>query len=227
MRFTTRGRKKIGTTNTRNNLSFLSVITRSKILINIAACLAVIGTVVMLTGGIWDATSHSLRAPEYFWSIQHVAVYTGVSMIASSGIVGAILLKRNRNDLFGALPKGLKIIILGSIVQIAAGYGDSLSHDVFGIDGLVSFTHQPLEVGLVLSALGGFFVIRSLNDNGSADNSSYYCYYSRLHSALLPFSIVTLILSISWVCFNLSLLVGGTVLCIPVYQLFSSGCAIL
>lgn len=194
-------------------MPFLYLLVKSSFLIKTSSLLAVIGTVGMLAGGIWDATSHSLEEPEYFWSIQHVAVYVGVSMIASSGIVSAILLKRNRDDLPDTISKGFKIIILGSILQIAAGYGDSISHDIFGIDGLVSLTHQPLEAGLVLSAFGSFLVIRSLDD-------------SRIQR-LLPFSILALILSIMWLCFNLILLVGGTILCIPVYQIFSSGCAIL
>jgi len=56
--------------------------------------LAVFGTILELTGGIWDAVSHIMQEPELFWTIQHVSVYTGVAMISSSGILGGILLAK-------------------------------------------------------------------------------------------------------------------------------------
>jgi len=188
-----------------------STLLRPQTLLVLVSTLAVFGTTQMLLGGFWDATSHAIREPENFWSIQHVAVYVGVAMIAISGIVGSYLLKNKQID--GILKKGVQIVIIGSIIQIAAGYGDSLSHDIFGIDGLISLPHQPLEFGLVLSALGGFFIIKA-NTNKTIRK-------------LLPITIATLILSISWLGFNLALLVGGVILCVPIYEIFSSGCAIL
>lgn len=180
-------------------------------LVVIVAILATLGTAQMMTAGIWDAISHTLREPESFWSIQHVAVYTGVGMIAVSAILGTIFLKTN--DITGLLKHGTMLVIIGALLQISAGYADSVSHDVFGIDGLLSFSHQPLELGLVLSATGSFILLKSVND-------------SKLQK-FLPVSIITLILSSSWLGFNLLLLVGSIVMCMPVYEVFSSGCAIL
>ena len=34
------------------------------------------------------------------------------------------------------LKTGIKFVIVGSIIQMISGFGDSLSHDLFGIDGL-------------------------------------------------------------------------------------------
>ncbi len=191
------------------NKILLSVLNDSS-LVSIVSFLAVCGSLLMLSGGVWDAASHALKEPEYFWSVQHVAVYSGVGMVASSAMISGVLLKKR--EIHAKLSLGLKIIMIGSILQIAAGYGDSLSHDVFGIDGLLSLTHQPLEAGLVLSAFGSYLAIRSLGG---------------FIQRFLPFSIIVLILSVSWLVFNLALLIGGTILCIPVYHLFSSGCAIL
>ncbi len=188
-----------------------STLLRPQTLLILVSTLAVFGTTQMLLGGIWDATSHALREPENFWSIQHISVYIGVTMIAISGLVGTYLLKNKQIN--GILKKGVLIVIIGSIIQIAAGYGDSLSHDVFGIDGLLSLSHQPLEFGIVLSALGGFLIMKS-NPNKTVRK-------------FLPISIVTLIMSISWLGFNFALLSGGIILCIQIYELFSSGCAIL
>jgi len=180
-------------------------------LIAIASVLAVVGPVVILTGGIWDAISHLQREPELFWTIQHVSVYTGVSMITSAGIIGVILLVRN--SVKGILKKGIQLVIIGSIIQLVSGFADSLSHDLYGIDGLISWSHQPLEFGIVLAAIGGFLIMKS-----------------RQHTKLkifLPFSIISLLLLTSWLGFNIFLVFGHVIQCIPVYDIFSSGCSIL
>jgi len=188
-----------------------SILLRRETLLEIISLLAVFGSFLEITGGIWDATSHILREPELFWTIQHVAVYTGVAMIAGSGILGAIFLITKK--VTGNLKRGLQIIIIGSALQVSAGYADSLSHDLFGIDGLVSWSHQPLEIGLLLSALGGFLIMTVMKN--------------QKFKKLLPVSILTLIFSISWLGFNLSLIFASPVLCTLVYEIFSSGCAVL
>ena len=188
-----------------------SILLRRQTLLEIISLLAVFGSLLEITGGIWDATSHILREPELFWTIQHVAVYTGVAMIASSGILGTIFLITKK--VTGNLERGLQIIIIGSALQVSAGYADSLSHDLFGIDGLVSWSHQPLEIGLLLSALGGFLIMTVMKN--------------QKFKKLLPVSILTLIFSISWLGFNLSLIFASPVLCTLVYEIFSSGCAVL
>ncbi len=180
-------------------------------LVSIVSILAVVGPVIILSGGVWDAISHLQREPELFWTIQHISVYTGVSMITSAGFIGIILLVRN--SVKGILKKGIQLVIVGSIIQLVSGFGDSLSHDVYGIDGLISWSHQPLEFGIVLAALGGFLIIKS-----------------RQHTKLgmfLPFSIVALLLLTSWLGFNVFLIFGHVIQCIPVYDIFSSGCSIL
>jgi hypothetical protein len=188
-----------------------SILIRRETLLEIISLLAVFGSFLEITAGMWDATSHILREPESFWTIQHVAVYTGVAMIAGSGILGAIFLITKK--VTGNLKRGLQIIIIGSALQVSAGYADSLSHDLFGIDGLVSWSHQPLEIGLLLSALGGFLIMTVMK--------------TQKFKKLLPVSILTLIFSISWLGFNLSLIFASPVLCTLVYEIFSSGCAVL
>ena len=180
-------------------------------LISIASILAVIGPVIILSGGIWDAISHLQREPELFWTIQHISVYTGVSMVSISGIIGINLLLRN--SVRGILKKGIQLVIIGSIIQLISGFGDSLSHDLYGIDGLISWSHQPLEFGIVLASLGGFLIMKS-----------------RQHTRLkifLPFSIISLLLLTGWLGFNVFLIFGHVIQCIPVYDIFSSGCSIL
>ena len=188
-----------------------SVLLNPNSLVSIASILAVIGPVIILSGGVWDAISHLQREPELFWTIQHISVYTGVSMVTSAGFIGIILLVRN--SVKGILKKGIQLVIVGSIIQLVSGFADSLSHDLYGIDGLISWSHQPLEFGIVLAALGGYLIIKS-----------------RQHTKLgmfLPFSIVALLLLTSWLGFNVFLIFGHVIQCIPVYDIFSSGCSIL
>ena len=188
-----------------------SSFTKPNNLISIVSVLAVIGPVVILSGGIWDAISHLQREPELFWTIQHISVYTGVSMITSAGIIGTILLVRN--SVKGILKKGIQLVIVGSIIQLVSGFGDSLSHDLYGIDGLISWSHQPLEFGIVLAALGGFLMMKSRQN-------------TKL-KIFLPFSIIALLLLTGWLGFNIFLIFGHVIQCIPVYDIFSSGCSIL
>ena len=180
-------------------------------LVFLVSILAVIGPVIILSGGIWDAISHLQKEPELFWTIQHISVYSGVSMVTSAGIVGGILLIRNSAK--GILKRGIQLVIVGSAIQLVSGFGDSLSHEVYGIDGLISWSHQPLEFGIVLAAFGGFLIMKS-----------------RQHTKLgvfLPFSIVALLLLAGWLGFNIFLIFGHVIQCIPVYDIFSSGCSIL
>ena len=188
-----------------------SLILKPQSVLTLVIILSIFGPLVILSGGIWDAISHFMKEPEFFWTIQHVAVYTGVTMSASAGILGSILVIRK--FVITNMKKGIIIFLVGCIIQIVSGYVDFISHEIFGIDGLVSLSHQPLELGLVLTALGGFLMIKSLK--------------SGKIKRFVPVSIISLIFSISWLGFNLSLLVGETILCLPFYEIFSSGCAIL
>jgi len=188
-----------------------SLISKPQLIQTFIVTLAILGPFVVLSGGMWDAISHFLKAPDFFWTIQHVVVYSGVAMISSAGLLGSILIIKKRVD--ENMKKGIIVVLIGSIIQIIAGFGDSMSHDIFGIDGLVSWSHQPLEFGILLTALGGFLIIKSIK-------------YGKIKK-LIPISIISLIFSVSWLGFNLSLLAGGTILCLPFYEIFSSGCAIL
>ena len=164
-----------------------------------------------MSAGFWDAISHLQKEPEFFWSVPHIVVYTGVSITSSAAIIGTILLLRNSTK--NSLKNGIILVITGSLIQIVSGYADSLSHDVFGIDGLISWSHQPLEFGLVLSALGGFLILKNLEK-------------TKL-KVFLPFSIISFLFFTTWLVFNLVLIFGHTIQCLPVYKIFLSGCSIL
>ena len=188
-----------------------SVITKTTTLVSFVSVLAVVGPVITVSGGFWDAISHLLREPEFFWTIQHITVYSGVTLVAAAAFVGIILILIN--SVKNSLKTGVILVIIGAAVQLISGYADSLSHDVYGIDGLISWSHQPLELGLVLASLGGLLILKNRE-------------HTKL-KILIPFSIISFIFFTTWLVFNLVLIFGHTIQCIPVYEIFSSGCSIL
>ena len=188
-----------------------STLVKSDNLVHVICILSVIGPVITVSAGFWDAISHLQKEPEFFWSPSHMIVYTGVSMTAVAAILGGMLIIRK--SVHRSLKTGIKLVMVGSVIQLISGFGDSLSHEVFGIDGLISWSHQPLELGLVLGSLGGLLILKNRE-------------HTKLR-LLLPFSIVTFLFFTIWLGFNLVLIFGHTIQCIPIYEIFSSGCAIL
>ena len=180
-------------------------------LISVVSILAVIGPVIVVSAGFWDAISHLQKEPEFFWSSPHIVVYTGVSITSCAAILGTVLLARKL--IRKSFKTGIILVIVGSTIQLISGFGDSISHEIYGIDGLISWSHQPLELGLVLASLGGFMILKN-NENPKL-------------KMFIPFSIVTFLFFTTWLLFNLTLIFGHTIQCIPVYEIFSSGCAIL
>lgn len=184
---------------------------KSNTQLSIISILAVTGPVIILIAGIWDAINHIQNEPEFFWSDPHIVVYAGVTLVGIAALFSVNLLIKN--SIQGILKRGLQLVIIGSIIQFVSGFGDSISHDMFGIDGLLSLTHQPLEIGIVLSALGGFLIVKS------RQNSNLEIF--------LPFAIVTFLLMTAWLAFNFALYFGHYIQCMPIHLIFSSGCAIL
>ena len=184
---------------------------KSNTQLSIISILAVTGPVIILIAGIWDAINHIQNEPEFFWSDPHIVVYAGVTLVGVAALFSVNLLIKN--SIKGILKRGLQLVIIGSIIQFVSGFGDSISHDMFGIDGLLSLTHQPLEIGIVLSALGGFLIVKS------RQNSNLEIF--------LPFAIVTFLLMTAWLAFNFALYFGHYIQCLPIHLIFSSGCAIL
>ena len=185
-----------------------SFLARQNDLLFFVSVLAVLGTSGVLIGGIWDSASHALKIPDSFWTIQHVTVYTGVSIVAFSAAFGTVLSLKNRKIMLGMI-----LLLAGSTMQLGGGYVDYNFHQIYGIDGLVTSSHLTIESGLLLTSIGGFLTLAKFG-------------YSKTKK-LVPFSIVNIIFSATWIGFNLSLLVGATMLCIPIYDLFSSGCSVM
>jgi hypothetical protein len=116
--------------------------------------ISLFGSVLEIWGGSWDITSHALGAPESFFTPPHAVLYSGVgiSLIAAIAALGIII--RDKEIRQKSFSLGLKLIIIGSLVQIIAGPGDYLWHELFGTDGLLSPTHLTLITGILIQSVG-------------------------------------------------------------------------
>ena len=71
-----------------------STIAKSTTLVSLVSILAVIGPIVIVSAGFWDAISHLQKEPEFFWSPSHIVVYFGVSMTTCAAVMGGMLIIR-------------------------------------------------------------------------------------------------------------------------------------
>lgn len=183
---------------------------RTRKIIQTSSFLATCGTMIMLLGGIWDSASHEFKIPETFWTIQHITIYSGASLIACSAITAMLVLNHCEDK---SVKKGIMMILLGAMLQVVGGYADYNFHEIYGIDGLVTPSHLTVETGLLLSAIGGFTTLSKVQN--------------RILLKIMPISIMAILLSAAWIGFNLVLLFSAVILCVPVFQLFYSGCAVM
>jgi len=188
------------------------IILRQNFLLATIAVLAIFGTMLEIISLVWDSSSHITQDTDEFWRIHHIAVYSGAGMIAISALIGLkFLIKRHPNN---KIRIGIKLIIIGTGVQLFSGYMDSISHYFYGIDGKISITHTfGLEASLIPVAIGGFIILNQL------DNDKL--------KKLIPFAIFTILTAIFPVFFDLVLLIAGPIICAHVFDIVSYGCAIL
>ncbi len=188
------------------------IILRQNFLLATIAVLAIFGTMLEIISLVWDSSSHITQDTDEFWRIHHIAVYSGAGMIAISAFIGLkFLIKRHPNK---KMRNGIKLIIIGTGVQLFSGYMDSISHYFYGIDGKISITHTfGLEASLIPVAVGGFIILNQLDNDKT--------------KKLIPFAIFTILAAIFPVVFDLVLLIAGPIICAHVFEILSYGCAIL
>ncbi|MBL7015027.1 MAG: hypothetical protein ISR81_04770 [Nitrosopumilus sp.] len=120
----------------------------------IVLIVSLFGSVLEIWGGSWDITSHAIGAPESFFTPPHAVLYSGVgiSLVAAIASLGIIVKDKEMRQKSFSL--GLKLILVGSMIQIIAGPGDYLWHELFGTDGLLSPTHLTLITGILIQSVG-------------------------------------------------------------------------
>lgn len=114
---------------------------------------ASIGSIMQLSGGNWDVTSHLLLTPESFFTPSHALLYTGIGILSLSSIIGGILMLKYRELKKSGLALSFKLLIIGSIISIISGPSDFIWHQTFGVDGFLSPTHLMLITGMLINTL--------------------------------------------------------------------------
>lgn len=181
-------------------------------LIFVAVSLAVFGATLQIVGGLWDGMTHLQNKPDFFWSPPHIAVYSGVVVVASSIFIGFVLLLKR--ELGRKMFLAFLIILAGSAMQFIGGYFDEISHMVYGVDGVVTPSHLLAEAGLVTNSSGAFFLLSLSRDRRS--------------KIIAPFAIMNIVSAVSWVGMNILLFTSSIVVCMPVHSFFTAAtCAVM
>lgn len=154
---------------------------------------ALIGVTLSMWGASWDITSHLLRTPETFFTPSHGVLYSGVGISLVSAIMSLAMLMAKKQTRKMPFTFGLKMIILGALLQVIAGPGDYYWHELFGIDGLLSPTHLTLALGIMIVSIGSMVGFARIHSHLVEKNS-----FVKL---ILPVSFGIFWFSVMWLVF--------------------------
>ena len=115
--------------------------------------IATAGAFLQIGGTSWDVTSHLMKEPETFFTPSHAVLYTGISLLTLAAGIGGFVLIRNKEIRRISFATGFKLLIIGSMVSLAAGPSDFLWHEAFGVDGLLSPPHLALITGMLINSI--------------------------------------------------------------------------
>ena len=153
---------------------------------------ALSGTTLAMWGASWDITSHLLRTPETFFTPSHGILYLGVGISVISAIMSSVLYLRRKELRAESFSTGLKLVVIGSIVQVIAGPGDFYWHELFGIDGLLSPTHITLALGILTTLVGAVIGFSRIN---------FHLQENKFIKIILPITYGIFWFSIMWLIF--------------------------
>ena len=114
---------------------------------------ATAGAFLQIGGTSWDVTSHLMKEPETFFTPSHAVLYTGISLLTLAAGIGGFVLIRSKEIRRKSFATGFKLLIIGSMVSLAAGPSDFLWHEAFGVDGLLSPPHLALITGMLINSI--------------------------------------------------------------------------
>jgi hypothetical protein len=127
----------------------------------IAGSLALVsGTMLTALAVYVDAWWHVTFGRDTFWIPPHIAIYSGVAV----SLIGFLQICRSA----GKVPRELRIYIVGLSGVLAAGYGDQLWHQKFGVEkigtlaAIWSPTHVAALVAGSITAIGIILYLFSL-----------------------------------------------------------------
>jgi hypothetical protein len=110
------------------------------------------GSLMQISAGNWDVTSHLLLTPESFFTPSHTLLYTGIGILSLSSIIGISLVLKYKELKKSGLTLAFKLLVIGSVLSIISGPSDFIWHETFGVDGFLSPTHLMLITGMLINA---------------------------------------------------------------------------
>ncbi|MDN5868809.1 MAG: hypothetical protein L0H55_15600 [Candidatus Nitrosocosmicus sp.] len=113
---------------------------------------ASVGSLMQISAGNWDVTSHLLLTPESFFTPSHTLLYTGIGILSLSSIIGIVIMLKYRELKKSGLTLTFKLLIIGSVLSIISGPSDFIWHETFGADGFLSPTHLMLITGMLINS---------------------------------------------------------------------------
>jgi hypothetical protein len=117
----------------------------------IVLIIASIGSLMQISAGNWDVTSHLLLKPESFFTPSHALLYAGIGILALSSIGGGAIMLKYKELKKSGLTLSFKLLIIGSVLSIVSGPSDYIWHETFGVDGFLSPTHLMLITGMLIN----------------------------------------------------------------------------
>jgi hypothetical protein len=112
---------------------------------------ASIGSLMQISAGNWDVTSHLLLKPESFFTPSHALLYAGIGILSLSSISGGAIMLKYKELKKSGLTLSFKLLIIGSVLSIVSGPSDYIWHETFGVDGFLSPTHLMLITGMLIN----------------------------------------------------------------------------
>jgi hypothetical protein len=110
------------------------------------------GSLMQISAGNWDVTSHLLLTPESFFTPSHTLLYTGIGILSLSSIIGISLMLKYKQLKKSGLTLAFKLLVVGSVLSIISGPSDFIWHETFGVDGFLSPTHLMLITGMLINS---------------------------------------------------------------------------
>lgn len=116
----------------------------------------VLGAFLQIAAAQWDVSAHLLGMVETFFTPAHGLLYAGIGLVALANLQGLRLwLAREDNPSYKSLFTGIRIAIIGTVLQLVAAPIDFWWHSTYGFDPyLFTPPHSLLIIGLVLGGLG-------------------------------------------------------------------------
>lgn len=116
----------------------------------------VLGAFLQIAGAQWDVSAHILGIVETFFTPAHGVLYAGIGLVAVANLQGLRLwLARQDDPTNKALFTGVRVALIGTVLQLIAAPIDFWWHSNYGFDPyLFTPPHSLLIVGIVLGGLG-------------------------------------------------------------------------